>query len=210
MQRRNKRRSRSPGNTPGRKNKRSDNKQDQEMKENDDASVDTVKQTNGTAEGNTVERENFSFLQIRFIVNASKKGTVAMREKLQTLVKTFHGVDETLIFTSYKTDAIMSKTNLYTCAAKDTIQNPKDIPDSITAIGNYFHGAKPNSKEGMVWSQIRIAHTNPIEHIIADTESDMREEGIFVSLQVIQHWEVSQLGFLKNMHPDVDTEANIY
>ena len=107
----------------------------------------------------------------------------------------------------YKTDSIKSKSKLYTCAAKNTLQNPKDIPDSITAIGKYFHGAKPNSNGGLVWTQIRIAHTNPIENIIADTEFDLREEGIFVSLQVIQHWEVAQLGFLKNLHPDIDTEA---
>lgn len=207
MQPRNKRRSRSPQNALGRKNKKLDSMKDQEMKENDDVSVDTVKQTNSTAESNAIDREYFSFLQIRFTVNASKKGTVVLRDKLQTIVKIFRDADETLVFTSYKTDSILSDSKLYTCAAKNTIQNPTDIPDSITALGKYFHGAKPNSNGGMVWAQIRIAHSNPIENIIADTEFELREEGIFVSLQVIQHWEVSQLGFLKNLHPDIDTEA---
>ena len=207
MQMRNKRRSRSPQNIQGRKSKKTDNTQSQVSLQKDDSSVDTVKQTNGTMEGNTIDREFFSFLQVRFTVNASKKGTVAMREKLQTLIKTFREADESLVFTVYKTDSNKSNANLYTCAEKNTLQNPKDIPDSITAIGKYFYGAKPNSNGGLVWTQVRIAHTNPIENIIADTEFDLREDGIFVSLQVIQHWEVAQLGFLKNLHPDIDTEA---
>ena len=74
MQSRNKRRSRSPQNIQGKKNKRIENTQDQITIEEDASSVDTVKQTNGTMEGNTIDREYFSFLQVRFPVNASKKG----------------------------------------------------------------------------------------------------------------------------------------
>ena len=150
MQMRNKRRSRSPQNIQGRKSKKTDNTQSQVSSQNDDSSVDTVKQTNGTMEGNIIDREFFSFLQVRFTVNASKKGTVAMREKLQTLMKTFREADESLVFTLYKTDSNKSNANLYTCAEKNTLQNPKDIPDSITAIGKYFFGAKPNSNGGLV------------------------------------------------------------
>ena len=65
MQSRNKRRSRSPQNIQGRKNKRIENTQDQITIEKDASSVDTVKQTNGTMEGNTTDREYFSFLQVR-------------------------------------------------------------------------------------------------------------------------------------------------
>ena len=67
--------------------------------------------------------EYFTFFQVRIAVNASKKGIVAMREKLQTILKIFRDANETLVFTPYKTDTILSESNLYTCAEKNTLQN---------------------------------------------------------------------------------------
>ena len=74
-------------------------------------------------------------------------------------------------------------------------------------MGKYFHGARPNSNGGTVWTQIRIVHNLPIENILADTEFDLREQQSFLTLQVIQHWEVASIGFLKDLHPDVDTDS---
>ena len=207
MQLRNKRRSRSP-NRQGRKSKRVEEKPNStEETPKDDDSVDTVKQNNGSNDNSSIAREFYTFLQVRTAVSPSKKGTVVMRERLIGLFKSLQEADESLIITHYKTDAVQSEDKLFSCPAKHALQSPDAIPESITAIGKFFHGAKPNSNGGMVWAQIRIAHTEPIENVMIDTEFDLRDQQTYLSRQVIQHYDVSQLGFLKNMHPEVDLDS---
>ena len=71
-------------------------------------------------------------------------------------------------------------------------------------MGKYFHGARPNNKGGTVWTQVRLLHNVEIENIIADTREDFIEKKGRLTIQSIQHWDVATLGFLKNVHPDVD------
>jgi hypothetical protein len=84
--------------------------------------------------------------------------------------------------------------------------NDTEIPESITAIGKFFHGSRPRSEGGVIWTQIRILHNEPIHNIIADTRTEIKEMNAFIVLQAIQHWNVETIGFLKNLHPDVDND----
>ena len=47
----------------------------------------------------------------------------------------------------------------------------------------------------MIWSQIRILHTEEIENIIANDRKDLQEANDQLILQSIQHWDVTSLGF---------------
>ena len=71
-------------------------------------------------------------------------------------------------------------------------------------MGKYFHGARPNNKGGTIWTQVRLLLSKEIDNIIADTKEDFSEKKGRLALQRIQHWDVATLGFLKNVHPDVD------
>ena len=58
---------------------------------------------------------------------------------------------------------------------------------------------------GNVWCQIRIVHTELIDNIVADTKAELSEMGTNLTIQMIQHWDVAHIGFLKNLFWDVDT-----
>ena len=73
-------------------------------------------------------------------------------------------------------------------------------------MSKFFFGARPNSKGGNIWTNIRLLHTQPIENIIADTKEDFKEADVSICLQSIQHWDVGSIGFLQPMHPDVDVD----
>ena len=85
--------------------------------------------------------------------------------------------------------------------------NETEIPESITALGKYFQGCRPRSEGGVIWTQIRLLHNEPIQNIIADIRTEIKEMNAFITLQSIQHWNVETIGFLKNLHPDVDNES---
>ena len=171
----------------------------------DDDSVRTLERDNRKPPA-TTNRAHFTFLQLTVNVSASKKGTDAMRENFCQVLTTLREADDSVILTHFKTDPEQLDNDLYTCFTKHTIDDPTNLPTSITAIGKYFHGAKPKSDGGAIWTQLRIAHNTQIETIIADTEYDLKESQSHISVQVIQHHSVAQLGFLKNMHPDIDVD----
>ena len=52
--------------------------------------------------------------------------------------------------------------------------------------------------------QARLLHNADIDNIIAETLDDFKEREGRISKQPIQHWDVESIGFLKNVHPDVD------
>ena len=109
------------------------------------------------------------------------------------------------VLSHYKTTTSHdSDGNLSPIAEKYVVADAEDIPDSVTAMGKYFFGARPNSKGGSIWTQIRLLHDVPIDNIIADTREDFIEKEARLTLQPIQHWDVVSIGFLKKFHPDVD------
>ena len=61
------------------------------------------------------------------------------------------------------------------------------LPDSITAMSKFFFGCRPISDGGVIWSQLRLLHDDPIENIIADTRGDLEELDAGLSIQAIQY-----------------------
>ena len=146
-----------------------------------------------------------TFLSFQFGVAKATKGSEEMRSKIIDLFKILRQADDTAAFSVYKTDAVIDvETNLYNTANSAVITDPADIPTSITMMCKYFHGARPNNKGGTIWTQVRLLHSVEIENIIADTKEDFAEKKGRLTVQTIQHWDVATLGFLKNVHPDVD------
>ena len=146
-----------------------------------------------------------TFLSLQIGVAKATKGSEEMRSKIMDLFKILRQADDTIAFSVYKTDAVIDvDTNLYPTANSMVISDPEDIPTSITMMCKYFHGARPNNKGGTIWTQVRMLHSVDIENIIADTREDFVEKKGRLTNQSIQHWDVATLGFLKNIHPDVD------
>ena len=175
------------------------------IQEDDEMSVDTPKGNNKT---DTFTDSTFtSFLYFRFKVTASKKGSETMRAKLQELYKIMQIADSDICLSHYKIDIEKDdKGNTMPISDRFVVETPEDISESITGMSKIFFGARPNSKGGNIWTNIRMLHTEPIENIIADTKEDFKELDASIGLQSIQHWDVGSIGFLQRMHPDVDVD----
>ena len=166
-------------------------------------SIDTTAANNAST--NLIATTHVTFLSLQVTVATSKKGTETMREEFKRLFKIVQDSDPDAAISLYKeTIEYDDKGSPSPIAAKYVIEVPEDIPESITAIGKYFIGARPNSRGGTIWSQIRLIHNIDIDTILADTRDDFGGGKGRLSKQTIQHWDVECLGFLKNVHPDVD------
>ena len=84
-------------------------------------------------------------------------------------------------------------------SASTSITNPDQLPTSITALIKYYYGARSQSNGGVIWSQIRIAHTSPIDNLITDTKEDFQVLSSNLTLHTIQHWDVAQLVFFQKL-----------
>ena len=127
-----------------------------------------------------------------------------MKTKFQEVLSLLLEADETAILSVFQTDPTTNKEGNYTVDVKKVLTSPQSFPNSITGMSKYFYGCRPNSKGGAIWTQIRLMHSSPIKNLLADVREDLREMDCSLSLQAIQHWDVVTLGFLKNLHPEVD------
>ena len=169
---------------------------------NDDNSTDTIMHDNSSA---LLHNSNF-FLLVRATVPPAKKATETMREKFQKILSILRDADNDVAITPYKTDTTLSDDKV-TTSPSAAITTTDRIPQSITALSKYFFGARPRSTGGTIWAQIRIVHNSNIDNIVTDTQQEMKENGCHLTIQTIQHWDVAHLGFLKNLHWDIDVDA---
>ena len=183
--------------TPPRQQGKSSKKQD------DDASADTIMAENTSP----ISHKYTTYLKLAAEVGPSKKGTDTLRSKYGEILATLRECDESSAFAPYKQDIAKDASGNTISSASEIIASPSAIPASITAMGKYFSGTRPNSDGGTVWCQVRLVHNETIDNILADTRDDLKEQSSFFSIQTIQHWEVASLGFLKNLHWDIDVSA---
>jgi len=117
-----------------------------------------------------------------------------MKDQFQKLFKIIQDADANAALSFYKTTITYDDNNVPTpILNKHVIDNTSDIPDSITTMGKYFFGARPNSKGGQIWTQVRLLHNADIDNIIADTLDDFKEREGRISKQPIQHWDVESI-----------------
>ena len=179
--------------------------QSQNMDIDDDVSTSTDTATNKSKK--TLATNHATFLTFAFEVPKSAKGSETMRLQISKLFKILRDADDSLAFSHYKLDSTLATdTNLHLTSTSLVIQDPDDLLTSITAMSKYFFGARPNSKGGTIWTNVRILHDGDIDNIIADTREDLQEHKARLLLQTIQHWDVVTLGFFKHLHPDIDVE----
>ena len=185
------------------KKQKKDNSPTINLEDDDAMSVDTATANNASTE--LIATSYVTFLSLQVTVPPSKKGTETMREAFRQLFKILQEADKDAAMSFYKESITYDDKGFPTPAnSKYVIESPDDIPLSVTAIGKYFFGARPNSKGGAIWTQIRLIHNVDIDTIIADTKDDFSEKKGRLSKQTIQHWDVECIGFLKNNHPDID------
>ena len=181
------------------------NMEDTEMQDiSDDDTVKVAQRNNDTEK---YKFKEVSFLKVSVNVQKALKATASMKTKFQEVFKCLREADDTTVLTHYKLDPTKDENDLFFNERNAILLNEMEIPESITAIGKFFQGCRPRSEGGIIWTQIRILHNEPIHNIIADTRTELKEMNAFVTLQAIQHWNVESIGFLKNLHPDVDNES---
>ena len=159
------------------------NMEDAEMQDISDD--DTVAQRNNDTKKYIFKE--VSFMKISVTVQKALKATVTMKSKFQELFKCLREADESMVITHYKLDPIREEDGKITNKRSVILANETEIPESITAIGRFFQGCRPRSEGGIIWTQIRILHNEPIQNIIADTRTELKEMNAFVTLQAIQH-----------------------
>ena len=82
-----------------------------------------------------------TFLTLRFDVKASQKGSEVMRLKLSSLYKVLLQADATLQFSFYQKDIIKdAESGKVITNVSDVLDNPDNIPTSITAMSKFFMG----------------------------------------------------------------------
>ena len=170
----------------------------------DGSDEDTVTQTN-----NDMRIYSFpvvSYLKISVQVTKALKATLTMKAKFREVLRCIREADNTAIISLYKLDPIKDDQGMVSNKKSEVITSEEELPDSITALSKYFYGCRPRSEGGMIWTQIRLLHNEPIQNIIADTRTECQEMKALITYQPIQHWNVETIGFLKNLHPDVDGE----
>ena len=88
-----------------------------------------------------------TFLTFRFNVEASVKATDTMQAKISKLYEILLQADDFISFSHYKLDIDHNPvTKEIITATSAMLDGPDDIPTSITSMGTFFFGAKPNSK----------------------------------------------------------------
>ena len=171
----------------------------------DGSDDDTVECANG--DNRKVSFPGVSFLKLSVKVAKANKATALMRTRFQEVFKCIRDSDPTAILSHFRLDPVPDADGMFPVVQTATATTPEEIPDSITAMGKFFHGCRPRSEGGIIWTQVRLMHSEPIDNILADTRTELEEKSGNLSLQSIQHWDVETIGFLKNLHPDVDNES---
>ena len=116
-----------------------------------------------------------------------------MRAQIIKFYKILLDTDNSLCFTHYKlTTNEDPETGEIITNSTAVLGSPKELPSSITALGKFFD-ARPNSKGGAIWVQVRFIHNEDIDNIIADTREDFKEQGAQLMVQSIQHYDVAPL-----------------
>ena len=189
--------------TKHKSNSESKRKDKEQPSESDDSSVVTMQVDNSS----NPSFSHVSFLMLRANVNASKKGTDTMRSVFIKLHKALKEADNTITFTQYKTDPVIDQSGRVQSNSSLNLQDTSAYPTSITALSKYYFGARPLSEGGTIWAQIRILHEEDIDNIVADTREELKEMNCHLTIQAIQHWDVARIGFLKNLHWDIDVDS---
>ena len=152
-----------------------------------------------------VTHNHATFLLLRAKVQTSTKATETLRKKLGKLLSILKESDESAAISKFEIANPNNKP--ISTDTSSIILNTSQIPHTITGISKYFYGARPTSKEGNVWAQFRLLHDTEIETLLVDTKEDLKNMDVSITIQTIQHYEVSHIGFLKNLHWDVDLDS---
>ena len=92
-----------------------------------------------------------TFLSFQVGVAKSNKGSEEMRTKIMALFKILRQVNNSLVFSHFKQDTtIDSDTDSFETDTSTVISDPTEVPTSITMMGIFFHGARPNNKWGAI------------------------------------------------------------
>ena len=111
----------------------------------DDAnSVDTPKQQGN--QSNALFRKHILYCDVTLKVKAAKKGTEELCLQCQTLLRVLQDADDSVALVKYRTDAGSKNMQGDWKVGKDvSVTKMEDIPATITALGQYFHRARPYS-----------------------------------------------------------------
>ena len=101
-------------------------------------------------------------------------------------------------------DAKLDKEQEHIIGVEESIARIREIPVNITKMGRFLFRVKPRKDAGMIYTNVRIAHTAEFNDILEDIDIEMRELGHQLTKQAIQHYATKRCGFLHLFHADVN------
>ena len=110
-----------------------------------------------------------------------------MRTKFQEVCQLIQEVNKTSVLSLFRTDPTPHSKSLYPTPTKNIFSTPAAFLDSITSFSKYFMSCRSNSGSGTLWTQTCILHSEPIENIVANTRTDLKEMDTTLSVQSTQH-----------------------
>ena len=113
----------------------------------------------------------------------------------QTLQKNIQDADKFVILTRVKGED-----------KSDAILQPSDIPPTITKLRIYFEIILPNRKGCNINPCIRLVFYGDHSTIIESSEYNLRQNGIYLYLKLIQHGDTQKYFYLQNFIPDKELE----
>ena len=171
----------------------------------DTSSVDTARQQGNPS--NSIYRRNTLFCDITLRVKAAKKGTEELRAQCQTLLRILQDADDSVILVKYRTGpGTQNDKGEWKISKEVMLSNQEAIPSTITALGQYFHRAKPYSAGGNVYTKIKLAFDGDFATIRTDVDAELMDLGFKLYPQKLQHFDVRQVGFLHLFHPEGNLE----
>ena len=115
--------------------------------------------------------------------------------------------DDSACLIMYKMDLERNDEQDFQIQEETTINNQNQFPTSITKLGKFIFGGRPQSKGGMIYSKICVAHDSDREDLLSNIEAEFRDNEYRIFPQTIQHWDTKKIGFLSMFHPDGDMKS---
>ena len=72
--------------------------------------------------------------------------------------------------TMYKMDAKLDTEQEHIIGVEESLARIREIPVNITKMGRFLFRVKPRKDAGMIYTNVRIAHTEEINEILEDID----------------------------------------
>ena len=183
-------------------NKRSKRTRKGEEEADDDNLSQATDKGNNTSDATQqvfTSRFHVRYYTLQLTVPRSKDGTECMRNALMEWLRVLQDADSSTIIRRYAETKEEEEE-----VDAPAIVKSEDMPTTITKIGKFIKNCRPLSDGGKIYCKVKIAFDIEETCLLEDTSLELRELGMRMYKQAIQHHSVTTIGYLQNVIPDID------